>query len=38
MMKYCEDTALLIDCGDPYLQQKSVELGWLVQPQFELAT
>ena len=38
MMRYCEDTALLIDCGDPYLQQKSVELGWLVQPQFELAT
>ena len=38
MMKYCDDTALLIDCGDPYLQQKSVELGWLVHPQFEVAT
>ena len=38
MMTYCEDIALLIDCGDPYLQQKSAELGWLVQPQFEVTT
>ncbi len=38
MMRYCEDTTLLVDCGDSYLQQKAVELGWLVQPQFEVAT